>query len=380
MQDRGLKIGLLAWLMCFGVSQGEVLDISRVGMGARTLGLGRAQVSLGDLSSAYVNPANAAQLDHLSVSSMYTNLNEDVAYNMFGIGFPLADGSPGSLAFSYLGAGVSGVQITSRDADSRTISTSSTNYSSQLAVLSYGRKMTSNLSLGAALKLYLRSLDAASGGSANGFDLDLGMLYAPRENLLLGLAVQNALPVDLANLKWGTGAKEDIPLNIRAGINFTPREGLGLVGDYDLLGGFHGGVEWKIHKHLCLRGGAEMLSTGKSSSATNFTAGVGLNYKGFNFDYAYYYDSVVNSISSHFFSLGFEMAPKEGPPVAKPPMAPPIMVEPVKIITPEVSAPIIPKIIKPLPPAIKKKATPPKKPPVKPKKKIAALKKFVKYR
>jgi hypothetical protein len=353
MQDRCIKVIILLFAIAAfacGTGRAETLDISRVGMGARTLGLGRAQVSLGDLSSAYVNPANAAQLDHLSVSSMYTNLNEDVAYNMFGIGFPLADGGQGSLAVSYLGAGVSGVQITSRDADSRTISTSSTNYSSQLAVLSYGRKMTSNLSLGAALKLYLRSLDAVSGGNAGGFDLDLGMLYKPRENLALGLAVQNALPVDMANLKWGTDAKEDIPLNIRAGINFTPREGLGLVGDYDLLGGFHGGVEWQAHKHLCLRGGAEMISTGKSSSATNFTAGVGLNYKGFNFDYAYYYDSVINSISSHFFSLGFDLSRKETAVPAVPPV-----VEKETGATPEAKAP---PVIQPLPakPSVVKKA------------------------
>ena len=349
MQNRGLKIALIFWLLTVGTCRGEVLDISRLGMGARTLGLGRAQVSLGDLSSAYVNPANAAQLDHLSISSMYTNLNEDVTYNMLGIGFPLADGSQGSLAVSYLGAGVSGVQITSRDADSRTISTSSNNYSSQLAVFSYGRKLASNLSLGAALKLYLRSLDAASGGSANGFDLDLGMLYAPRENLYLGLVVQNALPVDISNLKWGTNTKEDIPLNLRAGINFTHREGLSLVGDYDLLSGFHGGIEWQMHKHLCLRGGAEIISTGKSSSATNFTAGVGLNYRGFNFDYAYYYDSVINSISSHFFSLGFDFPGKEvkPPPVIK-----------TRIITPEsTGAPPVIKII-PLPPARIIKAAP----------------------
>lgn len=371
MQDRGLKIAFLAWLICFSASQGEVLDPSRVGMGARTLGLGRAQTILEDLSSAYVNPANAAQLDHLSITSMYTNLNEDVAYNMFGIGFPIADGSAGSLAISYLGAGVSGVQVTSRDADSRTISTSSTNYSSKLAVLSYGRKAAPHLSLGAALKIYLRSLDAVSGGNAGGFDLDLGMLYKPRENLVLGLAVQNALPVNMANLTWGTSAKEDIPLNIRGGIKFSPKEGLGLVGDYDLLGGFHGGVEWQAHKILTLRGGAEIISTGKSSSSTNFTAGVGLKYKGFNFDYAYYYDSTINSISSHFFSLGFEMEPKA---------APPIKIEPVKIITPEVNTPISPKIIKPITPVIKKKTAPPKKPPVKPKKKIAAIKKYSRHR
>ncbi|MBI5699331.1 hypothetical protein HZC35_03350 [Candidatus Saganbacteria bacterium] len=372
MQNRGLKIAVLAWLICFSASQGEVLDPSRVGMGARTLGLGRAQAALSDLSSAFINPANAAQLDRLSISSMYTNLNEDVAYNMIGLGFPIGDGKSGSVAFSYLGAGVSGVQVTSRDADSRTIATSSSNYSSKLAVISYGKKVFPQASFGAALKLYLRSFDSVSGGDAQGFDLDVGALFYPRDNLKVGVALQNILPIEAANLKWGTGLKEDLPINIRAGINYSPRQDLTLVGDYDVLSGIHAGAEWQLHKFFCLRGGVDMVPTGKNSSATNFSAGAGLKYQGIAFDYAYYYDSTINSISSHFFSLGFEMAPKA---------APPIKIEPVKIITPEVSAPPVPMIVKPLLPVIKKKTVPPKKPPVKPKKKkIAAIRKYSRHR
>lgn len=301
-----------------GISaEAGTLDISRLGMGARTLGMGRAQVAGTDLASVFINPASASELDRFALTSMYTNLNEDVLYSMVGAGFPIMWGNLGSVAFSYLGGTVAGVDITSRDATGRTVSTAQTDYTKKLGIVSYGKQINKNFAVGGAVKLYANSLDAASGGQANGFDLDFGMLFDFRENLKVGLAIQNLLPVDISRMNWGTGAKEDIPINFRGGVAFTPRKDIDLALDYDYLSGLHGGVEWHLAKHIFLRGGAEMVPTGKSTTATNFSAGVGIDYGGVNFDYAYYLDSTLNAVSSHYFSLGFVLPYKtvEVPPI-----------------------------------------------------------------
>lgn len=362
------------WSLGFGISHGAALDISRVGMGARSLALGRAQVAGLDLASVFVNPANAAGLDRFAMTSMYVNLNEDVGYGMVGLGFPVLEGNLGSVGVSFINASTGNIYTTDRDANGRTIVISNFEYSSKLGQISYGKEISRNISMGCALKLYSRSFDTIGGGQANGVDLDVGMLFFPRENLILGLTAQNLLPVEMANLNWATGAKEDIPINLRGGINLSPRKDIRILADYDSLGNMHTGVEWEVKQFLDLRAGAEIVPIGKASQVTNLSAGLGLKYRGFFFDYAYYYDTLVSDASSHFFSLSFLLPYRE---IEVPPI---IMAKPevIKTATPEVTATPTVEVqkkamaTKPVKkPAVKKAA---KKPPAK-KRSVAVKKK-----
>jgi hypothetical protein len=311
MQDRRLEVTLLLLLALAIPVFAGTLDISRIGMGARTLALGKAQVAGLDLASVFINPANAPAIDRFSMTSMYTSLNEDVTYSMIGTAFPVMWGNYGTLGISFVNAGVSGIQLTSRDGDDRTISTSSSDYYSRLGTISYGREIVKGVTAGAALKLYAKSIDSVSQAKADGFDLDVGMLFSPREDLAVGFAIQNLLPVDLASLKWGTSAKEDIPVNFKGGVNYLAKKGLRILADYDIGNGFHGGVEWEPKDMLYLRGGADVVAVSKNNVVANLTAGLGYQFKGVSFDYAYYLDTTLNTMSSHFFSLGFSVPYRE---------------------------------------------------------------------
>jgi len=118
-------------------------------------------------------------------------------------------------------------------------------------------------------------------------------------------------------------------------------------------------VEWEVKHFLNLRAGAEMVPMGKVSQVTNLAAGLGLKYRGFFFDYAYYYDMLVSAASSHFFSLSFLLPYRE---IEVPPI---IMAksEAIKTATLEVTATPTPEaqkkvvVVKPVPkPAVKKTA------------------------
>jgi len=306
MQDRCFKIiaGILSIIAfsSFGFpAQAGVLDLTRVGIGARTLGLGRSQVVAEDLSSVFVNPANAAALDRFYITSMYSSLNEDVALTLVGAGFPVRDGVVGIM---YLGEGMGGIETTARSGG-QLIPVSTLDYWNRILVASYGWKINSSLLSGLSLKFFSKNISGVSGGAGNGVDLDWGMVFEPQPNLRIGFAAQNLLTQDMANLNWATGAREEIPANYKMGFSLNVRPELAVMGEADSLGGLHGGAEWKFRKNLTLRGGMESIPTSKSASTLNYSAGVGLEYQGFSFDYAYCLDTILGSNSAHFFSLGF---------------------------------------------------------------------------
>lgn len=292
----------------FGFSaQAGVLDLTRVGVGARALALGRSQVVAEDLSSVFVNPANAAALEQFYMTSMYSNLSEDVALTLAGAGFPIRDGVVGIM---YLGAGMSGIQTTARSGGVL-VPVSQLEYWDRVLMASYGWKAAANFMSGLSLKFFSKNISGAAGGTANGVDLDWGLLFEPTTTLKIGFSAQNLLTLDLANLNWGTGAKEEIPANYKMGFSVYVRPEIMILGDADSLGGLHGGVEWKIGKVLALRGGVESVPLSKNVSQLNYSGGVGLVHRGFSFDYAYYLDTILNQNSAHFFSLGFSLNPRE---------------------------------------------------------------------
>lgn len=289
----------------------DALDPSRIGMGARSLGLGRAQVAAQDLPSVFINPANAATLSQFTLTSMYTKVMEDINYSMLGLAFPLREGAAGTICISYMGMGIAGIAQTSRDANDRAQIDSIFDYSNQLMTFSYGKKLTKKVSWGGNFKLFLRNFEGIDEGSASGFDLDVGVLMKLSHNLNCGVSLQNFLPVGLASLYWATGLKEDIPLNMKLGVGYNPRENILVLGDYDSLGNLHFGVEWRPKEVLALRIGCERQPTGLSSANMNYTTGVGLRLGNFNVDYAYYLDSLVSANSSHYFSLGLKFPPRK---------------------------------------------------------------------
>lgn len=279
------------------------VDPLRIGVGARSLAMGRTNlVAPGDVNAIFVNPANAAYIDGWGLTSMYTSLMDgDINYTLMGGGKKFDFGGMG---VAYLSGGTTGISVTTRDANGRVVSSgTSFDYANSVIALSWGRMLRENLAGGATLKSFSKGF---TGGysSGSGFDLDLGLLFKPRPNLTAGIAIQNILPTGIS---WDTGTNEDVPMLIKAGINHPVKEDVLIAADIDLSPfALHSGVEWQVNKMFALRGGLDQVSDG-----LNLGMGMGIDFRRFKFDYAYYKDNTLDANSTHYFTLGFA-APQFG--------------------------------------------------------------------
>ncbi len=298
-------IAILAFFMILISASYASLDITRIGFGARAIGLGRAQAALSDIGSVFINPGNIAAYETFGITSMYSNFLEDAAYTAFGGVFPVRDGELGVIGVGYVGASVAGIQLTT--SETRTAPYTQTDYGNRVLMFTYGRDLNSFVGFGATLKFFTKSFDSLYGGSACGNDMDLGFVFYPQENITAGVAIQNFLPTQLV---WTSKTKEDIPMNVRMGLNYKAFDKWKILADYESNRYSHFGVEWNPKEFLFLRGGLEGVPVNNSDTLMNYSLGVGLAFKGFNFDYAYYVDSLVSDNSSHFFSISFYLPPK----------------------------------------------------------------------
>lgn len=284
------------------------VDPLRIGIGARSLAMGRTNlVAPGDINAIFVNPANAAYIDGWGLTSMYTSLMEgDINYTLMGGGKKFDFGGMG---VAYLSGGTTGISVTTTDENGRVVSAgTSFDYANSVIALSWGRMLRENLAGGATLKSFSKGF---TGGysSGSGFDLDLGLLFKPRPNLTAGIAIQNVLPTGIS---WDTGTNEDVPMLIKAGINYPVKEDVLIAADIDLSPfAMHSGVEWQLNKVFALRGGLDQVPGG-----VNLGMGMGIDFRRFKFDYAYYKDNTLDANSTHYFTLGF-LAPQFGKKIKK---------------------------------------------------------------
>ena len=339
----GICLGFSFWSLGFssGTLASTSLDPTMLGMGARALSMGRSCVANpADVNSIFVNPANAAKVKDWAVTSMYTSLLEDdIKYTMLGGAKKARIGSiDGTFALSYMAGMSSGIEPTTKDADSRVVNNGSNfDYNNSVINLVYGQEINKDLSLGGALKLFSKNFSGQASGS--GVDMDLGLLYSPQEKLNLGLAVQNFLPMGLS---WSTGAKEDVAMLIKAGLDYKINDNLLVLADANLSPmALHAGVEWKPVNMLALRAGLENVSTGNSIKTTNISAGLGLSFGGAQIDYAYFKDGNLDANTTHFFTISFQPEVKNIAAIIAPPAE-------IKAV------PAAPKIQKPIKPSKKK--------------------------
>ena len=282
------------------------LDPMRLGGGARSLGMGRTNMALiGDVSSMFINPANAAYLPNWGFTSMRVSLLEgDINYTLLGFGRNLGNTTVG---VAYLGGGTSGITGTSRDTNNRIVNSgSSFDYASSVMSFVYGKEISRKMAWGMGLKLFNKSFSSQTGGGGSGFGLDVGLIYRPKRNVYVGIAQQNLLLPGLGgSIDWGTGLKEQIPANTRFGVAFNPRKKVLLTFDYDTQAALRGGLELNVRENLDLRAGFEQVACSAGGKTLNYTLGLGFKLKGCQIDYAYYIDNVLSANSTAYISLSF---------------------------------------------------------------------------
>ncbi len=322
--NKNQKYGIIILLLvtCYALlvtpSFGEKkvgVDISRAGIGARPLGLGGAFVGIADdVDALFLNPAGLGLQKTWGLTSMSTRLLGRVEYKMlggvyptnfgtFGIGY-VGTSTPGGLPYNQYGTPEAGGPIS---------------YTSDIIYISYGYDLNKamridsfmgHLSVGCNVKIFNNSFTGISGKGA-GYDVDLAFAMRPNDELSIGGTLRNATH---NKLTYDTKSQEDIPSVGKLGASYKLTDKILLAGDIDIelsdkpLAG-HLGAEWTPIKGLAVRVGVDQaisaLGDGKIGTIANLTGGVGLNYKGFRFDYAYNSDSSLIENSSHYFSISF---------------------------------------------------------------------------
>ncbi|MFH1390308.1 MAG: PorV/PorQ family protein [Candidatus Margulisiibacteriota bacterium] len=299
---------------------GYLADPMSIGVGARSMGMGKAYVGMAkDGDAIFTNPAGIAGISSAKLSSMYTNLLGDVNYTILGGAFPYGERS--AIGIGLVSSRVA--DITLRD-DTGAITGSNLTWGSNVLFLSYGTylselplnlNMGKDIAIGANLK-YFNVGGSGIDGSGSGFDADLSALYPANEYATLGVTLQNALPASIgAKITKSGNDYDSIPSTLKVGakVALMDKEGKGLFTnssrrlytnvDYDYYptrtsvpGALHAGVEFWPTDNLALRAG---------SDASDMTLGVGVRVSGVAFDYAYHPYSGITENTSHYFSVSY---------------------------------------------------------------------------
>ena len=281
---------------------------------------------------------------------MRATLIGDVNYTVLGCALPVAAGSFG---LGYINSSITSIPLTrwvDNSGVQRPEAYGSSDYSSNVFLLSYalpaGRIInngyTKHLSLGAALKLFTQSFSANSGSmegsSGSGFDMDIGIKYRFQKWFSTGAVLTNFLPVSLGGkFVWlKNSVHEAIPASLKTGVSvkLLGQDGIRRSGSNELLwaldsdyylkqnGGpvlLRTGLEWKPVAALAVRAGLDQQNSAQTSGAgveTNFTYGIGINLKNFNFDYAYHQYGDLSENTTHYFSIGYTTPVRSKKPAA----------------------------------------------------------------
>ncbi|MFA6431031.1 MAG: S-layer homology domain-containing protein [Candidatus Margulisiibacteriota bacterium] len=319
-------------------------DPSRTALGARAVGLGNAYVGYADdVLSIFNNPAGLSFVNNLQLTSLSGKFLGEFNYLNLGAATPTKYGGVG---LGYVGSGISftipqgNVELPDGRIVPSTSESVTYDQSSQVFMLSWGNEIPSpikKLSIGATLKVFSYRLSGPgiTNGTASGNEVDLGMKYDPDAPYSAGVFLTDALPVNLGGkITWGNGTIEKFPAIAKVGgsLNILGKKGVKHVGEHELnlnLDGefyvtkpnmpllFHTGVEWSPFELIEIRGGIDqtlITENNQLTAANNLTAGIGLYFNDFRFDYAFHQYNQVSSNDTHYLSISYgvgKLAPPE---------------------------------------------------------------------
>jgi hypothetical protein len=309
-----LVIGYWSLILFLPSPAQTTIDPLTLGMGARPLGMGRAFIAIAEDSDAlFTNPAGLGEIDCFEFSTMSGTLLEELKYTTIGGIYPLGEKS--AWGIGYISAGLTGIEL--RDLTGNL--TGRTNFENNLYLLSYGRKVSDNLSFGLNIKYFAQNAHDQTEANGSGWNADLGLLQKGLGWLSIGLVVQNF--ASSSQLNYRNAAAASLPLTIKFGTKLAlagERFESAIIAPYELIiaadadlelsniapTNTHFGVEFSPNKHLTLRGGIDQIPTFPGAQ-NYFTGGVTLSLAGFGFHYAYHPFTDLGDNAAHFFSISF---------------------------------------------------------------------------
>lgn len=263
-----LPLSLAPALECSaqGTSGSQFLGI---GIGARSMGMGGACVSLVDDGSAlFWNPAGLTQVTGHRVSVSHVEWISDATYQYVGYAAPFGES-----------AGI-GVAIEQGSVDWDNTGEGTFDAGDFSGALGYGRRLRPNLGVGGSVK-YVSS--ALGDDSASTYALDLGAVYRVSDAVSFGAAVRNVGP-ELTFRDEG----DPLPTTLVVGGSYRWDDltlALDIERQNDLAASARVGVEYAPVRYIALRGG---YVSGDESALGGMTGGFGLRWdESLALDYAY---------------------------------------------------------------------------------------------
>ena len=322
---------LLLFILC-GSALAISADLGQIGIGARPLAMGKAYLAFGsDGSAIFMNPAGLALNPAMKFTTMSGKLLDDITYTTLAFA---NNTEYGNLGVGYINAGTAGIPLTNLITyPTGTYEVSqydSIDYSSSVFYLAYANEWREGITYGGNFKLFSQgfSKDSGSmeGASGVGMDLDLGAQWRVDPRMTFAILLQNIVPATLGGrFVWKRGSVEEgIPAYIKLGSSFklVGEDGFSKIRDNIINVNldselsptlprpnlWHVGVEWWPYEFLAVRSGVDQKVKAGNAGAlvqNDLTAGLGLVYKGFSFDYAYHQFGELYENASHFFSIGY---------------------------------------------------------------------------
>ncbi len=296
---------------------GEFLSL---GAGGQSLGMGGAFVAVArDVTAGYWNPAGLAFINYPEIMLMHSRQFSDVInYNYGSVALPV--GRHSSLGFSVVRLGVDDIKkvgLTNPEVglgefyedengqlvQNRSIILDTFGNADYAFFLTYAKRVTEQFSYGGNVKFINRIL---GDNSAWGVGFDIGFMFNPVSNLIVGVNLQDVTSTLLA---WDTGRRELITPSLKAGVTYplsVSMMGGRLQPALDFLIRFENrqqnalanlgrasvdvnmGWEYVYHNVVALRVGfSDVGQNDVQMDFGRFTAGVGLHLPKLNIDYAF---------------------------------------------------------------------------------------------
>ncbi len=327
MKRRNLKgfwTGILVFLMLYSFSFAEgnggfAGSFLRIGLGARALGMGNAQVA-GAVNGfgMFYNPAALPRLQNRLFSLSYSFLSLDRRFDYIGISAPLPPFAGFSVGWIY--SGVTDL----RSYNSRGEDTGELSNGLNAVYFSFGLNLIQMiqqsgqlkgarpdlLSIGLSVKYLRESVDdhADFNYVGSGLGVDLGVMVTPAESFSFGYQIKDINSNLRSNtnkiFERGSITKNRFPLIQKVGIWYrTPYKGVSLAYDF----------EWSDAGQEKHHVGAEFATRGAVGRVgydnNHLTLGGGLDFRVYRhikllLDYAFV-DSVIDEGVSHVFSWQF---------------------------------------------------------------------------
>ena len=271
------------------------LAFLKIASDVRSSAMGEAGVVAGDAkAAASFNPALMALADRTSASFAHHRWIQDTQMNFLQVQFP----AQVNIGVSVLSTGVEGIEV-------RTTSSPQPIDIIDSRDLAFGLNIAHSLNPAVHIGMSVKYIhEHIFYEDTDGTAFDFGILYFPTPRLTAGVSLLN----------WGKmspmlNERPDLPLTARIGASYdiqvksAGRILLAVGGTYVREEDFRGnlGLEWQSMGMVALRGGY-LLNYDERS----LTAGVGLHWKNFTFDFAYIpFDSDLGDSQRFGFTVDF---------------------------------------------------------------------------